>query len=118
MKPFLATLVFQISVDQHNGPAQFDEQVRLILAEDLLSAWDKAREKGNKDEDHFLNHLGHQVAWTFISVTDVFPLHSVTDGGQVYSITHEADNAGIFIDQIRERSKAAASFAGRFVSAL
>jgi hypothetical protein len=110
MHTFLTTLVFQISVENHHGVAQFDEQVRLIEAPDLETAWEKARNLGTQEQDQFLNHLRQLVAWKFIAVADVFPLSRISDGGQVYSVTHEADDAGVFIDQIREKSKATASY--------
>ncbi|HOY94679.1 MAG TPA: DUF4288 domain-containing protein [Catalimonadaceae bacterium] len=110
MHTFLTTLVFQIFIENHNGMAQFDEQVRLIEAPDLETAWEKARCLGFQEQDEFLNHLGRLVSWNFIAVADVFPLSRISDGGHVYSVTHEADDASVFIGQIREKSKATASY--------
>lgn len=110
MHTFLTNLVFQISVENHQGMAQFDEQVRLVEAPDLETAWEKAHSLGTQEQDQFLNHLGQLVSWKFIAVADVFHLSRISDGGHVYSVTHEADDAGVFVEQIREKSKAVASY--------
>jgi Domain of unknown function (DUF4288) len=110
MNTFLTTLVFQISIENHRGMAQFDEQVRLIEAPDLESAWEKAKDIGSHEQDQFLNQKGQKVTWKFIAVADVFSLSRLSDGGQVYSVTHETEDAGIFIEQVREKSKATASY--------
>ena len=49
MKWFLAKLVFRIHCGNGNHTPQFDEQLRLIYAEDELHAFHKARLLGEGD---------------------------------------------------------------------
>lgn len=104
MNTYLITLVFQISIEGHRGAAQFDEQVRLIQAGDQTEAWKKACAIGNEEEEQFLNTSRQQVSWKFIAPTAVIQLNHLTDGDQVFSQTHEAEDAETFTDQIRQKS--------------
>ena len=53
MLTFLTILVFQISVENHQGMAQFDEQFRLIEAPDLETAWERPGISGLRNRTSF-----------------------------------------------------------------
>lgn len=104
MSLYLAKIMFNISIDHGAHATQFDEQTRLIEAHDLESAFHKARKIGKQEEETFVNHENNLVTWKFIDVLDLYPLEDVKDGEQVYSTTHEKEDANTFIKFIRQRS--------------
>ena len=57
MKWYLAKLVYRIICGEGAHTPQFDEQLRLIYAEDDLHAFQKARTTGHLEEDNFLNNI-------------------------------------------------------------
>ena len=55
MKRFIAKLVFNINIDNGKHNSQFDEQTRLIMANNQAEAFFKARQLGKREEDDFVN---------------------------------------------------------------
>ena len=97
MNWYLAKIVYQIICDKGLHTPQFDEQLRLIYAEDDLHAFQKARLLGEKEEDSFLNIVDKPVHWKFIDVSEIHTLNKFTDGAEMYSKINEEDDADIFI---------------------
>ncbi len=104
MNTYLSKLVFNILIDNDKETQQFDEQIRIIQANDLESAFLKAKAVGKKEEEIFLNEKNQQVCWKFIDVTDLYPLQQYKDGDQIYSSTHELSDADAFIKYTHEKS--------------
>lgn len=104
MSRYLAKIMFNISIDNGSHDSQFDEQTRLIEANSLEDAFHKARKIGKKEEETFVNRENKLVTWKFIDVLDLYALEDVKDGEQVYSTTHEKEDANSFIKFIRQRS--------------
>ncbi|MBN8697867.1 MAG: DUF4288 domain-containing protein [Bacteroidetes bacterium] len=104
MQQYLAKLMFNIDVEQGEYDAQFDEQVRIIESTDFETAFQKARSIGKNEESSFLNKDNKLVSWKFIDVVELFPLKNAKDGEQLFSITHEEQNASTFINFVREKS--------------
>ena len=92
MEWYLAKLVYRIICGPGNHVAQFDEQLRLIHADDDLHAFNKAQLTGEKEQDCFLNHADHHVHWKFINVTELHKLEELTDGAEMYSRIHEEED--------------------------
>jgi hypothetical protein len=114
MEWYLAKLVYRIICGPGNHQAQFDEQLRLVHAEDELHAFNKAQLIGQKEQDSFLNHADHLVQWKFINVTELHKLEKLTDGAEVYSRIREEDDgngyqhavnakAGYLLEQCTEK---------------
>lgn len=103
MNTYLSKLVFNIVID-NKETQQFDEQIRVIQARDLESAFLKAKAVGKKEEETFLNEKNQQVRWKFIDVTDLYPLESYKDGEQIYSNTPEIPDGEAFIKYTHEKS--------------
>ena len=101
MNWYLAKIVFRIICGDGNHTAQFDEQLRLILASDELHAFHKARLLGESEEDNFLNAAHKPVHWKFIDVSEINPLNELIDGAEMYSRIREEDDAEIFIRTTR-----------------
>jgi len=97
MKWYLAKLVYRIVCGDGNHTPQFDEQLRLVLADDELHAFQKARSMGEKEQDNFLNAHLKPVHWKFIDVPEIYQLSGLIDGAEMYSRIREEDDADIYI---------------------
>ncbi|MEP6844958.1 MAG: DUF4288 domain-containing protein [Panacibacter sp.] len=97
MKWYLAKLIYQIVCGDGAHTPQFDEQLRLVMAEDELHAFQKARSIGEREQDHFLNSCSKPVQWKFIDVPELYPMDALIDGAEMYSKIREEDNADIYI---------------------
>lgn len=97
MKWYLAKLIYRIVCGDGNHTPQFDEQLRLVLADDELHAFQKARSMGEKEQDNFLNAQMKPVHWKFIDVPEVYPLSGLIDGAEMYSRIREEEDADIYI---------------------
>ncbi|MBX2901714.1 MAG: DUF4288 domain-containing protein [Cyclobacteriaceae bacterium] len=85
MNWYLVKLVFQIGT----GPAnQFDEQMRLLQADEVDWAVEKARVVG---------WLEQTAGWRFIDVADIHRIDKLEDGIHVCSSTTEVTNAEEYI---------------------
>ena len=102
MKNYLAKLIFNI--ENETKVSQFDEQIRLVSSTNIESAFQKARNIGKREEETFLNTQNKTVNWKFIDVMDIYPLDPVKDGDQIFSTTHEEEDANAFINYIRQKA--------------
>jgi hypothetical protein len=105
MKWFVAKIIYQIICGDGKHASQFDEQLRLINAEDDLHAFYKARHIGESEEDDFLNHINKPVQWKFIDVSEIYKLDKLIDGAEICSRICEEDNADTYIRNVQLRSK-------------
>lgn len=104
MKWYLAKLVYQIICGDGKHTAQFDEQLRLINAEDDLHAFYKARLFGESEQDNFFNTAEKPVHWKFIDVSEIHALNALNDGVEIYSRISEDDNGDNYIKLVRLRA--------------
>ena len=104
MKWYLAKLIYRIICGDGDHKPQFDEQLRLICAEDDLDAFQKARLTGQTEEDTFLNNTQKLVHWKFIDVPELHPLSELTDGAEIYSRIYEEEDADDYIKIIQRRA--------------
>ena len=105
MKWYLAKMVYRIICGDGNHTPQFDEQLRLIEAEDDMHAFQKARIMGDAEEDTFLNNAQKPVLWKFIDVAELHILDSLTNGVELYSRIAEEKDAGAYIRSVKDRAK-------------
>ena len=96
MQWYLAKLVYRFICGPEKQAAQFDEQIRLIYAEDLLHAFNKAQLTGEREQNCLLQHPKQPAYWKFINVTELHHLEAFTDGAEVYSKIHEAADGNKF----------------------
>jgi hypothetical protein len=89
---YLAKLIYRIICGEGDHTAQFDEQLRLVYAEDALHAFNKAQRIGEKEQDCFDNHTQQPVHWKFINVTELHKLEQLTDGAEVYARIYEEED--------------------------
>lgn len=105
MNWYLAKIIYQIICDKGTHTAQFDEQLRLICAEDDLHAFHKARKLGEQEEDNFLNQQNKPVCWKFIDVPEIHKLNNLVDGAEMYSVIKEETDGERFIINTRLRAR-------------
>lgn len=105
MNWYLTKIIYQIICDKGNHTPQFDEQLRLVYAEDDLHAFQKARLLGEREEDRFVNNSNQPVFWKFIDVPEMHKLNNLVDGIEMYSKIQEEDDAEIFIRTTKLKAK-------------
>ena len=105
MNWYLAKIVYRIHCgtdgDQY---AQFDEQLRLISAENETSAFEKATAIGTQEEEIFLNQNQKLVRWEFINISELYQLSALIDGAELYSRIQETDNAELFTELVHRKA--------------
>jgi len=104
MKKYLAKLIFNVSFENQNQSAEFDEQMRIIEARNLDEAFFKARYIGQKEEGAFTNKDLNKITWSFIDVADLYAIETTKDGEQLYSNTHKIEDGHSFIQYIKQKS--------------
>ena len=80
MSWYLTKIVYRIICGQGNHTAQFDEQLRLIEADNSQEAFEKATTLGQKEEDKFFNEEQKLVKWKFINVAELYNESGLLDG--------------------------------------
>ncbi|MEO7961145.1 MAG: DUF4288 domain-containing protein [Ginsengibacter sp.] len=105
MKWYLAKLVYRIICGDGAHTPQFDEQLRLLFAEDDFHAFQKARSTGHNEEDNFLNNIQKPVHWKFIDVSELHPISELVDGTELYSRICEENEAENYIRTTQLRAK-------------
>jgi len=105
MEWYLAKIVYRIISGDGNHKPQFDEQLRLINADDELHAFQKARLIGDKYQDSFLNKVNNTVYWKFVDVSEINKLEKLEDGAEMYSRISEEDNAELYIRATHTRAQ-------------
>jgi hypothetical protein len=104
MNWYVAKIVFRIISGDGNHHAQFDEQLRLISAENDCEAFEKASHIGFMNQDSFLNNQSEPVRWRFIDVAELNQLGSLEDGAELYYHIHETADAGLYEAWAHHRS--------------
>ena len=104
MNWYLTKIVYQIICGEGNHTPQFDEQLRLIAADDEQQAFQKAQRIGLMEEESFLNQKKHLVRWKFIDVCELYKLSELIDGAEIYSRIQETDDASRFISMVRSKA--------------
>ncbi len=115
---YLSKLVFQIVCGDGGHTAQFDEQLRLISATTKEEAFFKAQEIGRREEETFYNHRQQLVHWQFINVCEVYQLHELVNGTEVYSKIEERDDAANYIHFINQKAENISQSAHQFMELL
>lgn len=87
MKSFTAQIVYRIECDgQHTD--QYEEQWRLVFAENEEQAVIEARNSGLGEEATFIDRHGRTIYWRMLAVKDLQPVELV-NGGLLFSMVRE-----------------------------
>ena len=104
MNWFLAKMIYRISIGNIETPAQFEEQLRLILAADESTAIQKAKDLGTCEAFSFYNDSRQLVQWKFIDVTEIVAINQLVDGAEVYSALTELPVANNYIKLVQDKA--------------
>lgn len=104
MKWYLVRYIYQIISGDDNYNAQFDEQLRLIMASNANEALKKAEDMANGFQPPFKNCRNEVVTWKFLCIADLHEIQMPEDGAEVTSILHEPVDVSSFLDVIEQRN--------------
>ena len=105
MSWFLSKIVYRIICGAGHHKAQFDEQLRLIQATNQQQAFEKAHYIGTSEQMSFKNDKQQLVQWKFINVSEVYQLHDIVDGTEIYSRIEEKDDAWTYEAYVHARAQ-------------
>lgn len=103
MQWYLVKLVYRI-VCTDMEQAEFDEQLRLIHAEDDLHAFQKARLIGEKEGEIQVQCAGSLMCWKFVDVCEIHKMEKLVDGAEMYSQIRVQENADAYIRDTQRRA--------------
>lgn len=104
MNWFMAKIVYRIICGEGNHTPQFDEQLRLIIADNDEEALKKAFAIGKQEEECFYNVAEKLVQWKFINVAELFRIAELNDGAEIYSRIEEKENGELYTEMIHKRA--------------
>jgi hypothetical protein len=104
MNWYLSKIVYRILCGDGEHTAQFDEQLRLVKANNKGEAFHKAKRVGKAEEEIFLNDKQELVQWKFINVSELYKLGALIDGAEVYSRIEERKDADDYIHSIHVKA--------------
>ena len=104
MNWFLAKIVYRIICGDGDHTPQFDEQLRLVTAENEKDALQKAFSIGKQEEDCFYNNAEKLVQWKFINVAELYKIASLIDGAELYSRIEEKENGDLYTELVHKRA--------------
>ena len=105
MNWFLAKIVYRIVCGKGDHTPQFDEQLRLIEAEDAESAFEKAHAIGLQEQDAFLNQSSSLVQWQFVNVSELYRISALIDGAELYARVQETENADVYMQLVHKKAE-------------
>jgi hypothetical protein len=97
MNWFVSKIIFQIISGNGDHRPQFDEQLRLIQAENEMQAFEKAVNIGRVEEQEFINTKHDKVYWKFINISELYLLPDLRDGIELHYTIHEVEDGDYFI---------------------
>ena len=89
MKSFTAQIIYRIECEGLSTD-QYEEQWRLVYADNEELALKEAREAGKNEESTFIDRHGRTICWRMLAVKDLQPVE-LKNGGLLFSIVHEAE---------------------------
>ncbi len=105
MNWYLVKLVFQVLSGNGTHTPQFDEQVRLIRADEVNWAYEKATVIGWLEQRCFLNNSEEKVEWRFIDVAEIHQVPNPEDGVLLFSSTEEPEDGDAYVELIKARAQ-------------
>ena len=89
MKSFTAQIIYRIECEGLPTD-QYEEQWRLVYADNEVEALSEARETGKCEEATFIDRHGRTMCWRMLAVKDVKPV-DLSNGGLLVSMVREAE---------------------------
>jgi hypothetical protein len=89
MRPFTAQIIYRIECEGQPTD-QYEEQWRLVFADNETEAISQARESGKKEESTFIDRQGRTMCWRMIAVKDLQPVE-LKNWGLLFSVVRDAE---------------------------
>lgn len=105
MKWFLVRFFYEIVSGEGGYKVQFDEQLRLICADNGNDAICKAEGMANDFHPPFRNYKGELVEWKFVCIAGLHEIQAPKDGAEVTSILHEPQDTQDFLGELNRRKE-------------
>jgi hypothetical protein len=105
MSWFLAKIVYRIVCGNGDHTPQFDEQLRLIEAEDATIAFQKAHTIGLQEQEAFMNQKKNLVQWQFVNVSELYRISALIDGAELYARVQETENADVYMELVHKKAE-------------
>jgi Domain of unknown function (DUF4288) len=106
MRTFIAKIVFNIVTGTTVKRSQFEEQLRLVEAENLEEAFLKARAIGIGQEETIERKGQPAMRWEFVDVADLLLVPVLGNGTEIYSQIHETEESREYIHNVHQRGMA------------
>ena len=104
MNWYIGKIIFRITANNTEHKPQFDEQLRLIVADSQEEAFLKARMIGLSEEDSFMNDKNNLVRWEFINVAELIPVKNLEDGVELYSRIYEMEEETSHVNFVHQKA--------------
>ncbi len=104
MNWYLAKLVYRFITGNGQHTPQFNEQLRVVEAEDSLHAFYKARQIGEQETVKITSN-GMLIQWQFVDVAALHHLSKSTDGAEVWSVMHQDEDAAVYEKHTKQQAK-------------
>lgn len=102
MNWYIAKIIYRIASEADTA-AQYDEQLRLLQAEDLQAANVKAHDIGRQEEQAFFNQHQQLVQWQLLEIADIRPVSAIADGAEIYSHIEEPENEEAYLQIVHRK---------------
>lgn len=89
MKSYTAQIIYRIECEGLPTD-QYEEQWRLVYAEDEEQGIAAARETGKNEETTFIDRHGRTICWRMLAVKDLQPV-TLNNGALLFSTVREAE---------------------------
>jgi len=89
MQSFTAQIIYRIECEGLPTD-QYEEQWRLVYADNEELALTAAREAGANEQATFIDRHGRTICWRLLAVKDLQPVE-LTNGGLLFSAVREAE---------------------------
>lgn len=104
MNWYIAKIVYEIICGDGGHCPQFDEQLRLVSAENATEAFQLANEMGVAEAMSFENEKKQLVQWKFIAVPELLLLQTQIHGAELFSRIREVDDVPQYKEIIYSRA--------------
>ena len=89
MQSFTAQIIYRIECEGLPTD-QYEEQWRLVYADNEDSALSEARKAGQDEETTFIDRHGRTICWRMLAVKDLQPIE-LKNGGLLFSMVREPE---------------------------
>ncbi|ARS40148.1 hypothetical protein CA265_10990 [Sphingobacteriaceae bacterium GW460-11-11-14-LB5] len=105
MKWFAVNCIYQVICGEGKHTPQFNEQTRLIQADGIAQALDKAKLNAVHFNPPFNNCNGDKVVWKFIGIGGISAVEELADGVEVSSRIVEPKSVTQYLEKLEHRNK-------------